>query len=541
MRALLTLSSALVASTLLTACTQNVQNTSADSSKIKNVIMMIGDGMGPQQVGLLEEYVTRAPSNPYNGQPTAISVLANEGSVGMSMTGPHGSIVVDSACSATQLATGKPAGSEVIGLDSNGNAVETILERAKAMGKATGLVSDTRLTHATPASFAAHKAHRSLENEIAEEMLKETQVDVMLSGGLRHWIPKGSSKDNAELVKLINEPTVKIKSKRKDGKNLLLDAKKMGYELAFNRDQLAAAKGNKVLGLFAYSGMLDGINYTASKNDPKRAEPSLKELTVKALDILSKDPDGFFLMIEGGQIDWAGHNNDTATMLHELLKFDEAVQAVHDWVKGRDDTLVILTADHETGSFGFSYSRTDLPEAQKSSGTAFKDRDYHPNFNFGDLNKLDQIHAQKISLTNFYYNEVYGKKITPVELMKKFNDISEFKITKQQAAEILAREANSSKAEADAKYGSHKYLSENEFPKIDDFKEFYVYGDEGHISLMARKIAAGQNTVWGTGTHTAVPVTVIAWGPKGVTEQFSKMMHHVEVGAKTIKAMENKL
>ncbi|MCV6020608.1 alkaline phosphatase, partial [Escherichia coli] len=106
------------------------------------------------------------------------------------------------------------------------------------------------------------------------------------------------------------------------------------------------AKGDKLLGLFAYSGMDDGIAYSNSKNDPKRTQPSLKEMTVKALDVLSKDKDGFFLMVEGGQIDWAGHSNDAGTMLHELIKFDEAVNSVYEGAKGRDDTLITVTAHH---------------------------------------------------------------------------------------------------------------------------------------------------------------------------------------------------
>lgn len=546
MKPITRVSSALLATALLTACggssssSNKNDQSSGEQPQIRNVIMMIGDGMGPQQIGLLEEYVTRAPSNPYQGKKTALTTFSNEGTIGLSMNGPHGSLVVDSACSASQLATGIPAGSEMIGLDKDGNSVETILEKAKAMGKATGLVSDTRMTHATPAAFAAHQPHRSLENEIAEEMLKEVGVDVMLSGGLRHWIPQNSSDADAALVAQINEPSIRIKSKRKDDKNLLTDASGLGYDLAFNRDQLAASEGNKLLGLFAYSGMNDGIAYSNEKNSPDRVQPSLKEMTVKALDVLSRDEDGFFLMIEGGQIDWAAHNNDTATTLHELLKFDEAVQAVYDWVKDREDTLVVITADHETGSFGFSYSRTNLPEAKQLNGDAFADRDYHPNYNFGPLENLDRIYAQKKSFGTFFYNDVSGENLTPAQLRDGFNAISEFNITEEQAAEILASEPNVAKAEADAKYPhGHGYLAADEFPKIDDFEEFYVYGDDLRMNLMARKVAAEQNTVWGTGTHTSVPVAVIAWGPEEFSGQYSQMMHHVNVGQKTIAAMQN--
>ena len=99
--------------------------------------------------------------------------------------------------------------------------------------------------------------------------------------------------------------------------------------------------------------MDDGINIQRQKDDPKRTQPSLKEMTSKALEVLSKDKDGFFLMVEGGQIDWAAHSNDAGNMLHEMLKFDEAIDTVYQWAKGRNDTLVIVTADHANGLLWF--------------------------------------------------------------------------------------------------------------------------------------------------------------------------------------------
>ncbi|MEF1307819.1 alkaline phosphatase, partial [Vibrio owensii] len=133
---------------IVTAVAASTLSFNALSAEIKNVILMIGDGMGPQQVGLLETYANHAPNSIYKGETTALYKLAQEGVIGSSLTNPEDAIVVDSACSATMLATGIPTASEVIGIDSQGNHVETILEKAKAKGKATGLVSDTRMTHA---------------------------------------------------------------------------------------------------------------------------------------------------------------------------------------------------------------------------------------------------------------------------------------------------------------------------------------------------------------------------------------------------------
>ncbi|WP_372769078.1 alkaline phosphatase [Pseudoalteromonas sp.] len=512
-------------------------------TEVKNVILMIGDGMGPQQVGLLEEYARRAPNSTYQSKNgvTALSKFANQGVMGLSLNAPHGAngkLVVDSACSATQLATGMAAGSEMVGLDDQGNIVETILEKAKKAGKATGLVSDTRITHATPAAFAAHQPHRSLEPEIAEELIASGNVDVLLSGGARVFLPSDIKTDTADrdVMKALGAPeSVYKKSKRSDDRNLVVEAKEQfGYELAFDKAQLNATETTKLLGLFANSGMADGIAYSACKEAENCSQPSLKEMTMKALDVLSKDEDGFFLMIEGGQIDWAGHANDAGWMLHELLKFDEAVEAVHEWVKDRNDTLVVVTADHETGSFGFSYSRYNMPEATTLSGDGMQGRDYKPNFNFGDLAHLEMLYKQSgtfydmLDMANSDWN---FDAATANDWMTAINNYSEYKVTLEEAEKVGERENNPYYTP------DHKYQSADVTPKFDDFNEFYVYADEDHTAKIGRALAHHQNVVWGTGTHTAAPVPVYAFGPEGVTKQFSTMQHHVDIGQKMMAAL----
>ncbi len=532
-----------IAFVLLVSCTNSHLNSGQQAqgsgNEIRNIIMMIGDGMGPGQLGLLEDYARRAPNSVYNGKQTAISKFASEGVVGLSANHPHGSLVVDSACSATQLATGVASGSEMIGLNWQGNSVETILEDARAMGKATGLVSDTRLTHATPAAFAAHQPHRSMENKIAADMLS-ANVDIMLSGGLRHWIPKTADTDKAvqkQLSELIAEPSIELESKRGDNRNLLLEARdRHNYQLAFNRKQMDRVNKGKLLGLFAGSGMADGISYSNSKTAADRTQPSLREMTITALQLLEQDQDGFFLMIEGGQIDWAAHNNDAGTMLHELLKFDEAVAVVYDWVKDRSDTLVVITADHETGSFGFSYGRHNLYEARKLPGEAFAGRQYRPNYNFGRLDILDKLYAQKKSFEHIWQEAAInggGEFPTAASLQSAISANTGFEISLEQAQEILEREPN-------AYYeAGHSTLSAKTFPKVNDFKQFYVFGDLIHLDLIARKLAKHQSVVWGTGTHTHTPVQVIAWGPAPVIEDYSGFLHHTEIGKLTKQALSN--
>lgn len=500
-------------------------SSSVQSAEIKNIILMIGDGMGPQQVGLLESYANLAPNSIYNGQKTGIYKLAQQGVIGSSLTHPNDAIVTDSACSATMLATGVITGSEVIGIDADGNSIETVLEQAKRMGKATGLVSDTRMTHATPAAFAAHQPHRSLENEIASDLLT-ANVDVMLSGGLRHWIPQSAntSTEISKQLPALLASNISLKSKRKDERNLLLEAQKQGYSLAFNKESLAQSQTNKLLGLFANSGMNDGIENSTTLNDPNRTQPTLKEMTDKALDILSKDKEGFFLMVEGGQIDWAAHSNDAGTMLHEMIKFDNAVESVYQWAQGRDDTLIIVTADHETGSFGFSYSGYQLPQPQKRNGEAFKNRDYAPNFNFGAFTILDNLYNQKMSYATMFatFNQLNKQQQTANNLAAIVNNNSEFTITIPQATTVLTDKQNAYYVE------NHSYLSAKETPAINDFDAFYPYNDRANV--LARVQATKQNIVWGTGTHTHTPVNVFAWGPPETILPISKIMHHSELG-----------
>ncbi|MCP4024557.1 MAG: alkaline phosphatase, partial [Desulfobacteraceae bacterium] len=334
------------------ACTQKQVNVfSGQDKKPKNVIMLIGDGMGPEQIGLLLSYARQAPNSVIVDRKTSFDRIMEQGGVmGMSMTNANNVLVVDSAASGSQLASGQYSGSEMIGLDKDGNRVETVVEKAIKAGKSTGLISDTRVTHATPAAFAAHQPHRSKENQIAEDMLI-AGPDVMLGGGLRYWIPKEANDKKSEVRKELIEMTegsVKIKSKRKDNKNLLKMAEEKGYSLAFTKSQMEKADG-KLLGLFSYSAMPDGIKVTQTKDDPKRTIPTLEEMTAKALDILSKNDKGFFLMVEQGLIDWAAHYNDTGLMLHEMMRLDETLKYILDWAKDRDDTLIIVTADHTTG------------------------------------------------------------------------------------------------------------------------------------------------------------------------------------------------
>ncbi len=510
------------------------------SEKTKNVIMIIGDGMGPQQVGLLLTYARQAPNSVVKNRMTAFDRILKEGGIlGISITHAADNLVTDSAASGTQLATGKPSGVEMIGADQDGNPAKSILEIAKKQGKSTGLVSDTRITHATPAAFAAHQPYRSLENEIAVDMLN-TAPDVMLSGGLRHWIPKEANDINSTIRKelqQLSEGVVKINSRREDSRNLVKEAQQQGYALAFTKSQMEQANG-KILGLFADSSLPDGIKAHRTKNDPDRSIPTLKEMTTKAIEVLSTNDKGFFLMIEAGRIDWAAHYNDTGTMLHEMLKINEVLNYVLDWMKNRDDTLLIVTADHETGGFGFSYSGADLPEARDLPGSLFKDKKFKPNFNFGYPEILDKIYEQKLSYEEIFSGKFDGlpeEKKTSSQLMKTINENTEFDIDEMQAARILETEENPFYVKG------HSSLELKKVPKIDVNDAFFIHHlDDNRQNLLAIQVATRQAVVWSTGTHTSTPVLVFAKGPARAMAPFLQVMHQSQVGQYAINALMNK-
>ena len=499
---------------------------SPDTPRVKNLILLIGDGMGPQQVGLLTSYAHQAPKSVYGDRPAAIERAMAEGSLALVRTSPPGVLVTDSAAAATQLATGLAAGAEMVGVDVSGEPAETILEKAQQAGKAVGLVTDTRLTHGTPAAFATHRPHRSEENAIANDLI-ESDIDVLLGGGLRHWIPQQAAKAGSAAYDEIRHLTggaYSFSSKRKDNRNLLVEARVQGYQLVFNRKQLEQVHTGKVLGLFGSEAMSDALAERAA--DKSRSEPSLAEMTTKALELLAEHRKGFFLMVEAGQIDWACHNNDTGALLAEMLRMDRTLDVILRWMEGRDDTVLVITADHETGGFGFSYSGSHLPTPRRLEGRAFEGRSHKPDFNFGRPATLDRLHQQQESYFTIFrkFDALEESEQTPARLMEIVNAAMPFPITEADAARILRRGPNRLYVK------DHRYLGSPDGPQIDDFSDFYVFGENLRLNLLARTVAADQNVVWATGTHTSTPVLAIAVGPDEAQDSIRGMMHSTDLG-----------
>lgn len=283
----------------------HLQAQNKKSKPPKNIIFLIGDGMGLSQISAGMVY-REGDLN-----------LARFKRVGFSKTQSSDNFITDSAAGATAFSIGEKTYNGAIGLDSLKKRKPTILEIAESNGLSTGLVATCAITHATPASYIAHQPSRRMNEEIAYDFTK-TDVDVVIGGG-KHYFET-----------------------RKDGINLLDTLRNKGYEVVDSTVDFTKLTFSK---FYAFSN-----NYHVPSMKDGRGSFSEKA-SLKAIDVLSKNKKGFFLMIEGSQIDWGGHDNDADYIAREMVDFDITIGKVLDWAEKDGNTLVVITADHETGGF----------------------------------------------------------------------------------------------------------------------------------------------------------------------------------------------
>ncbi len=290
----------------------------------QHIVLFIGDGMGFEHVRAAR-YMAGAPlvfeAFPHQAEMTVHA--AN-------------SAITDSAASATAMATGHKVNNGVlsIAIPGDGSDYETALETLQELGKRTGLVTTTALTHATPAGFGAHATNRGHVVKIAADYLQRSRPHVLFGGG---------------------------------GEGLTVSAvNNAGYTVVTN----AAGLQGLVPGAQTHAAGCFGNGNMPYVFDGLGDLPTLPDMTAKALQLLENTPAGFFLMVEGGRIDHAAHANDLARNVPETLAFAEAVQVAVDWAAGRDDTLILVTADHETGGLQViaDNGAGQLPEVTWSSG-----------------------------------------------------------------------------------------------------------------------------------------------------------------------------
>lgn len=290
----------------------------SQDAEIKNIILLIGDGMGVSHVF--------AAMSANNDQ--LYIEYANR--VGLQKTKSKNRYKTDSAASGTGMACGIKTNNGFIGMDTDSVAVESILEKAAKHGKATGLVAAAKITHATPASFIAHVPSRKLYEDIAEFFISD-DIDVFIGGGLDDF------------------------DKREDTESLIPALEEKDFQVVKTTEELNKIESGKIAALLS-SGHIDRY--------PARGE-FLPNSTRKAIEILSQNENGFFLMVEGSQIDWGGHDNSMEYVIEEMLDFDRTCGEALKFAEKEGHTLVIITSDHETG--GMSIHNAD-PEKGRVEG-----------------------------------------------------------------------------------------------------------------------------------------------------------------------------
>lgn len=270
------------------------------------------------------------------------------------------SIIPGSAAASTAMATGHKTTVRFLGVGPRTDdlltdfvptadpyaPVASILEAAKLTGRATGLVATSRITHATPAGFACHIHDRGLDNEIMEHLVYNN-IDVVFGGGARHLLPSGETYSTS-----FGDTW---RGYRSDGENLLSVLRNRGYAFVDSKDGMNTVSRGKVWGLFDDSHMEADIDRAMFYP----TQPSLAEMTEKAIGLLSQDRNGFFLMMEGSQVDWAGHANDPVYMVTDFLAFDDAVGVAYDFAQRDGKTLVIVLPDHNTGGMAIGQYGND--------------------------------------------------------------------------------------------------------------------------------------------------------------------------------------
>lgn len=272
------------------------------NSRPKNIILLIGDGMGLTQL-----------YSAYTANYGNLNIF-NISDIGFSVTTASDSYITDSAAGGTAMASGKKTNNRHVGVDSLGNAVAPLTEKLKLKGFKTAVISNGDVTDATPAAFYAHQPERSFSEAIALDFLTGN-LDILIGGGSKAF------------------------KNRKDGRNIFNELEKEGYVISESIHSMDSIQSDRFL-------IIDDKAATSIKDG--RGD-FLSQTIGKSAELLSKDASPFFIMAEGAQIDWGGHNNDMEYVVREVLDFDKAVGEAMDFVDKNGETLLIVTADHETG------------------------------------------------------------------------------------------------------------------------------------------------------------------------------------------------
>lgn len=462
---------------LLVACSPAREAKQAPAGA-RNVILFVGDGFGASQNALGIQYGRMIQKRELN-----IESLMHDGNTGYQLPAPFERIVTDSAAAATHFSTGQTVLPETLGLNSEGYPIETIVEWAHARGLSTGIISNMRITHATPAAFAVHQGSRyASEQELMDDLLKDGDVDVFLGGGAKALVPTG--KRASDYFPGIPEELDSL-SNRQDESNWFEVLTEQGFTFASDAPSLSEAAGHatKLVGLFASAH----LPYVLDRQQMNlTGVPTLAEMTSAGLEVLSRRDEGFFMLVEGGRIDYAGHGNDPGSLLHEVLDFDEAIGKGLEFQRSHPDTLVLVTGDHGAGGFSFTYANFDeIPARPLESGVI-----YQPDHVYPDTGPLEMLYAQNAS----YEYILQQADSDPQKLVELVLTHTGLEMTLDEARDALVRDDEG-----------------NAWMK--DYRPFYDDPSDNATALLGRALSRHNHAVWSSGGHTSDLVPAYGRGP----------------------------
>ncbi len=434
---------------------ESLTNVVANDNQDKNVIMLIADGMSTEALTLARHV---------KGSDLAMDEIATGAVITSWAKGP----ITDSAPGGTAYSTGEKTNNKYVGTSVHDTPLATMIEGAESIGKATGIIATSEITHATPADFSAHTNDRSQYNSILRQQMN-LDLEVALGGGFNK--PSGF-KDVEDFNSYYNERVEELAAE--------------GFDFVQTRDELLAYEGEKLWGSFASADLKYDYDRQA---DEDTVEPTLAEMTEKAIEVLDKDEDGFFLMVEGSKVDWAAHANNTVGIVSDILAFDDAVAEAVEFAKEDGNTIVVVTTDH--GNSG-------------------------------------------ITIGSDYYNQNVGSP-TRATYEATTNQLKAAKITEERFNELVADATDAQIMSLAKEYYNFDLTNE----------ELMVVKDQGIREVIARRVGIGYTT----GGHTGEQVYLGVYAPKGTkllegvvdNTEVSEYMQEMLFGEALLKELTSKL
>jgi len=355
----------------------------------KNIIFLVSDGMSTGTLNMADLLLQRKMGH---GSQWLQLYRDNKIKRALMDTASADSMVTDSAAGSSSWGGGVRVKNGSLNVNADGTSNKPILQKFKDAGKSVGCVTTVPITHATPAGFSISTKNRGSQEAIADLYLTH-RFDVMMGGGTEFF----------------------SKEKRKDGTDLFAGFASQGFSVVRNKTEMENAKTDKpLLGVFCE----DGLPYTLDqKSDATLMAtiPTLADMTKKAIEHLSKNPNGFVMQIEGGKVDWGAHANDVGALLYDQIAFDEAIAVAIAFAEKRNDTLVVITTDHGNANPGL-----------------IKSKDVDKNF--------DRI--QQFKYTNEWILNKISKNDTPSSVIERIQEAQGYAITNEEAHEILIHYAD---------------------------------------------------------------------------------------------------